>query len=259
MSTDAELLEVIRNNIETNLASYRLREEEYRLLARTTSSLLEQRRYIAVANRYKSYIDNINATMNNIVIGSSGIRQPTRIVQSPVQQLLSSIRSERPKPDIATSTPLKIPKELPQDIPNQFLCPITMDIMSDPVMLTDGHVYERKAIEKWLETNNKSPLTNNPIKKDIIIPCFTLRSLMQDYFEKFQRLQQPVQLKIPAPTPPQQSQKQSKTKNTAKKKREPTAYNLFVKERMPILKVQNQKLPATEIMKLIGAEWRASK
>ena len=32
-----------------------------------------------------------------------------------------------------------------------FKCPITMDIMEDPVILADGHTYEREAIEAWLK------------------------------------------------------------------------------------------------------------
>jgi hypothetical protein len=30
----------------------------------------------------------------------------------------------------------------------QFVCPITQDMMIDPVMLSDGHSYERSAIQQ---------------------------------------------------------------------------------------------------------------
>ena len=42
-----------------------------------------------------------------------------------------------------------------------LLCPITCDIMRDPVILAgDGHTYERKAIEEWLRKGNLiSPAT----------------------------------------------------------------------------------------------------
>jgi serine/threonine protein kinase len=46
-------------------------------------------------------------------------------------------------------------------VPDGFICPITQDIMKDPVMLVgDGHSYERKAILEWLQRTNRSPLTN---------------------------------------------------------------------------------------------------
>ncbi len=36
--------------------------------------------------------------------------------------------------------------------------------MRDPVILiADGHSYERKAIEDWLQQSNRSPLTNEEI------------------------------------------------------------------------------------------------
>ena len=32
---------------------------------------------------------------------------------------------------------------------SSFMCPITQDIMTDPVITSDGHTYEREAIEHW--------------------------------------------------------------------------------------------------------------
>ncbi|MEI6529720.1 MAG: U-box domain-containing protein [Candidatus Falkowbacteria bacterium] len=50
------------------------------------------------------------------------------------------------------------------EIPNRFLCPITLDIMFDPVLAADGRNYERSAIERWLrEHNNTSPFTREII------------------------------------------------------------------------------------------------
>jgi len=42
----------------------------------------------------------------------------------------------------------------------ELLCPITQSLPVDPVMAEDGKVYERDAIEKWLESHQRSPLTN---------------------------------------------------------------------------------------------------
>jgi len=44
-------------------------------------------------------------------------------------------------------------------IPSKFMCPITKNLMKDPVMAFDGYTYERAAIEKYLEKHNKSPMT----------------------------------------------------------------------------------------------------
>ena len=38
-------------------------------------------------------------------------------------------------------------------------CPITQEIMNDPVIAADGQTYERRALARWLRRNNSSPLT----------------------------------------------------------------------------------------------------
>ena len=41
-----------------------------------------------------------------------------------------------------------------------LLCPITHRLPVRPALAADGHVYERSAIEQWLQTKSTSPLTN---------------------------------------------------------------------------------------------------
>ena len=50
----------------------------------------------------------------------------------------------------------------------EFICPITFEIIKDPVVATDGYSYERKSIQKWFETNDTSPLTNMIIDKTLV-------------------------------------------------------------------------------------------
>jgi len=56
-----------------------------------------------------------------------------------------------------------------------FLCPITREIMEDPVICCDGHTYERNAIETWLRSNSRSPKTNQALNSRELIPNHTLR------------------------------------------------------------------------------------
>lgn len=58
----------------------------------------------------------------------------------------------------------------------QFLCPITKEIMNDPVIALDGHTYQRDAIQAWFDTgNNTSPMTREIIGSTLIIN-HTMRS-----------------------------------------------------------------------------------
>lgn len=67
------------------------------------------------------------------------------------------------------------------DIPSSFKCPITHDVMTDPVICNDGHSYERSAIERWFESHNTSPFTNQVIDQTLITN-HSLRNSIEEYF-----------------------------------------------------------------------------
>eukprot|EP00741_Cyanophora_paradoxa_P012803 tig00020629_g12367.t1 len=52
--------------------------------------------------------------------------------------------------------------------PPEFLCPITHEVMVDPVMIADGtgHSYERGAVDNWLAWHGKSPLTGEQVRAE---------------------------------------------------------------------------------------------
>ncbi|PWA18926.1 WD repeat, SAM and U-box domain-containing protein 1 isoform X2 [Gambusia affinis] len=61
-------------------------------------------------------------------------------------------------------------------IPDEFLCPITRELMREPVMAADGYSYEKEAIEKWIHTKNRSsPMTNLPLLTTFLTPNHTLK------------------------------------------------------------------------------------
>lgn len=45
--------------------------------------------------------------------------------------------------------------------PPSFYCPLTMNLMKNPVQDREGNTYERFAIEQWLQSNHTSPITRN--------------------------------------------------------------------------------------------------
>ena len=62
------------------------------------------------------------------------------------------------------------------EIPPEFVCPITCDLMSDPVQCSDGFVYEKSAIKEWLMTRrNTSPMTNLEMTDASLSPCDQLK------------------------------------------------------------------------------------
>ena len=61
-------------------------------------------------------------------------------------------------------------------VPDDFYCPITGDLMKDPVSEPDGHTYERNAIEKWIMDKGTSPMTRKNIKVSDLKPNLTLKN-----------------------------------------------------------------------------------
>ena len=62
---------------------------------------------------------------------------------------------------------------------NEYTCPITAEIMTDPVSTLDGFTYERTAITEWLRTNDTSPSTGAKLESKRLIPNVTVRCLLQ--------------------------------------------------------------------------------
>ncbi|GLJ55815.1 hypothetical protein SUGI_1198320 [Cryptomeria japonica] len=69
------------------------------------------------------------------------------------------------------------------EIPSYFLCPISMQLMKDPVTLYTGASYDRHSIEEWMFTlgNNTCPLTKQPLHNTDLTPNHTLRRLIQQW------------------------------------------------------------------------------
>ncbi|KAJ8772328.1 hypothetical protein K2173_027505 [Erythroxylum novogranatense] len=68
--------------------------------------------------------------------------------------------------------------------PYHFICPILKEVMKDPCVAADGYTYDRKAIEQWLEENDKSPMTNLLLPNRNLLPNYTLLSAIMEWTSK---------------------------------------------------------------------------
>ena len=65
--------------------------------------------------------------------------------------------------------------------PVQIVCPISHDVMLDPVVAADGHTYERAQIEAWLQKSKTSPMTNAELAHTTLTMNITVRGMVQDF------------------------------------------------------------------------------
>jgi interleukin-1 receptor-associated kinase 4 len=64
---------------------------------------------------------------------------------------------------------------------NSFQCPLTMEMMRDPVMTVDGQTYERREITSWFALGNRtSPLTGAELPSTNLTPNIALRKAIQE-------------------------------------------------------------------------------
>ncbi|XP_065666377.1 sterile alpha motif domain-containing protein 14 isoform X5 [Hydra vulgaris] len=68
-------------------------------------------------------------------------------------------------------------------VPSDFLCPITMEIMVDPVIAADGFTYEKKSILSWFSSGKvTSPMTNIPLSHTELVPNRSLKNVIEKFF-----------------------------------------------------------------------------
>ncbi|VAH54631.1 unnamed protein product [Triticum turgidum subsp. durum] len=68
------------------------------------------------------------------------------------------------------------------EVPSYFVCPITLDVMRDPVTLPTSITYDRHAIHRWLRLAASCPLTKLPVLPDCEpTPNHTLSRLIRSW------------------------------------------------------------------------------
>jgi WD40 repeat protein len=76
-------------------------------------------------------------------------------------------------------------KHVDQNVtPEEFLCPITHELMKDPVIASDGYTYDRPAIVSWITREQRSPMTNSLLASTEVIPNRTLKMMIQKFLDK---------------------------------------------------------------------------
>ena len=70
-------------------------------------------------------------------------------------------------------------------IPHEFICPLTLEIMNNPLMDRSGRSFERAAIVEWITTKNSTcPLTRQPLFVKDLLPNNKLRNEIMQWREE---------------------------------------------------------------------------
>ncbi|CAH8329805.1 unnamed protein product [Eruca vesicaria subsp. sativa] len=69
-------------------------------------------------------------------------------------------------------------------VPPDFRCPLSLELMTDPVIVTSGQTYERAFIEKWFDMGLMvCPKTRQPLSQTSLTPNFIVKAFIANWCE----------------------------------------------------------------------------
>ncbi|KAG8378949.1 hypothetical protein BUALT_Bualt07G0037700 [Buddleja alternifolia] len=70
--------------------------------------------------------------------------------------------------------------------PEDFRCPISLELMTDPVTVSTGQTYDRVSIQKWLKSGNLiCPKTGEKLKSLEMVPNTNLKKLIHQFCSEY--------------------------------------------------------------------------
>ncbi|TVU12932.1 hypothetical protein EJB05_46599, partial [Eragrostis curvula] len=126
-----------------------------------------------------------SVALHEMVISSGG--EPDGCVEemsSLLKKLKDCVITEPPPTTDTLSTRSGSISHRSPIIPDEFRCPISLELMQDPVIVSSGQTYERSCIQKWLDSGHKTcPKTQQPLSHTSLTPNFVLKSLIAQWCE----------------------------------------------------------------------------
>ncbi|XP_021295512.1 U-box domain-containing protein 14 [Herrania umbratica] len=99
-------------------------------------------------------------------------------ISSLLKKLKDYVLIENPEADTSESEKDMMKHRSPV-IPDDFRCPISLELMKDPVIVSTGQTYERSCIQKWLDAGHKTcPKTQQTLLHTALTPNYVLKSLI---------------------------------------------------------------------------------
>ena len=131
------------------------------------ASLYENRALLEIMKKAKENLTDTTSDTNNNLVAS------LRNIQKNLKTSFSNL-VDRSVFNVRWLGPL----------PDAYYCPITLDLMHDPVIDRDGTTYERRAIVKWVRVNGQSPFTRNELMIEDLYPNNVIMDIIHSELEK---------------------------------------------------------------------------
>lgn len=86
---------------------------------------------------------------------------------------------------------------IPVSVPADFCCPLSLELMTDPVIVASGQTYERAFIKNWIDLGlTVCPKTRQTLVHTNLIPNYTVKALIANWCETHDvKLPDPIKYK----------------------------------------------------------------
>jgi ankyrin repeat protein len=81
------------------------------------------------------------------------------------------------------------------EIPQAYLCPLSKQIMFDPVTAEDGHTYERELIAEVIQSTGKSPMTRQ-VLSGAVYENYAITGMIDEFLERNPKYKEDVYLPV---------------------------------------------------------------
>ncbi|XP_011001054.1 PREDICTED: U-box domain-containing protein 17-like [Populus euphratica] len=121
-------------------------------------------------------VSNINNLISLLTYSKSVIfidRHREEIKEN-FKQLSASLNRNQ---DVSSSS-----QSILSNIPDEFRCPISLDLMKDPVIVASGHTYDRNSIAQWINSGHHTcPKSGKRLIHRALIPNYALKGLVHQW------------------------------------------------------------------------------
>lgn len=150
-------------------------KKELRLLVKT---ILEEEEYSSINNHNHNYNDNNNNSDDDYCVSNSSSSSVVDAIDR-AKELLSALKDVKLK----KTTSLRLDHNA-FSCPPQFRCPLSKQLMRDPVIISTGQTYDRPLIQKWLKAGHRiCPITQQVLSHSLLTPNYLVREMISQWCE----------------------------------------------------------------------------
>ncbi|KAL2932726.1 U-box domain-containing protein 9 [Bienertia sinuspersici] len=134
----------------------------------------------AILDEEENHINSNNHNNSNDFVSNSNSSSSSFVdTIDKAKELLSALKDVKLK----RTTSLRL-DDGTFSCPPEFLCPLSKQLMRDPVIISTGQTYDRPFIQKWLKAGHRvCPITQQVLSHSLLTPNYLVREMITQWCE----------------------------------------------------------------------------